>query len=402
MPRSIVTIWLDRIIYWGLIVQIIALPLRHSDTVVLAAFALPLLALIARRVITRQKYGPTPMDLPLALFLAAALVSLLYSVDPAETIDEIRSDIIIPLATFYLAAWGLRSRSQLLGLGQAAVVVLGLLTGYGIIHFFAVGGQLSSYAYREASLSPDYHFLGTYLITAFPLALIVAVSHPRRIWLWAGRAVALSVPLGVYITFDRGCWLALVFMGLALYPLFIQRLGIYLVGLGLAVAALLVVTPTGVLIHGQKIGVYTGEEIEANTFSQRALVWSYCLDGIRAKPLSGIGYGRHNFKKAFPEFWQHYQRWQLWHCHNTYLDLAIQMGLLGLAAFAFLMVTALRMAYGIWRRAGPGRLWGAAGVLCVGALLVRIFWDSFYIDEHIRLLWLFLGAIWAASRMEEA
>ena len=77
MPSAALITWLDRIIYWGLIVQIIALPLRHSDTVVLAAFALPLLALIVRRAFTRQKYGPTPMNLPLALFLAAALISLL-------------------------------------------------------------------------------------------------------------------------------------------------------------------------------------------------------------------------------------------------------------------------------------------------------------------------------------
>ncbi len=392
----------EAIIYGGLMVQLVALPLRDNDTLITLTFLLTVAALTFRLIITGLKVKATPMDLPFGLFLAAALASTLYSVNPAETLDEIRADILIPCLTFYLAAWGINDQRRLMGLGRAAVVGLGLLSAYGIIHFFASGGSLTSYVYREASLAEDYHYLGTYLVVAFPLALVVALRAINPWWRWTARMVSLMTPLAVYITFDRGCWVALTLTGLALHPFFIQRLKVYLIGLAATALAIVLLLPSGVLVHGQKIGLYGGQEIEANTLSQRMLVWSYCWRCLKTNPWGGIGYGRHNFAPAFPDFWQRYKKFQLWHCHNTYLDLALQTGLVGLAAFLFLAYRALKMAFSLWRRAGPMAVWGAVGFLSLAAFLVRILWDSFYVDEHVRLVWLVLGLTWTATRLEES
>jgi putative inorganic carbon (HCO3(-)) transporter len=392
---------LDRVIYWGLMAQIVLLPLAHVATLLWVTFSLTIAAFVLKAFQGGIRFRVTVMDLPFALFVAATLVSTLYSVDRLETLDQVRSDVIIPMANFYLAAWGLRRRSELTGFSRAAVIIIGVLSVYGIVHFFVSGGELGSYLYRESSLSDNYHYLGTYLVVVLPLVLMNAAREANRIWLWTARGVALLAPMAIYITYDRGCWLALGVIGLCLYPLLIRRLKVYLTGLAAAALIVILLIPSGVLVHGKWIGAYKGKAIEANTLSQRLMVWDYCLRCLETNPWTGIGFGRENFKLAFAEFVSHYEKFQLFHCHNTYFDLALQVGVLGLAAFLLMAYAGLHLSFAVWTRAGPVRDWGAAGFLCLVGFMTRIMWDSLYMDEHARVLWLVLGAVLAASHVAD-
>ncbi len=388
-------------IFWGLMGQILLLPLAHSATALTVVMLLTVAAFVIKALKGGIRFGPTPMDLPFLFFVGATLVSAFYSVDKFETLDQIRSDVVIPMANFYLAAWGLRSRADLRGISRAAVVIVAILAGYGIIHFFAVGGRLNSYLYREPSLSENYHYLGTYLVVVLPMVLKTAVTERSGVWLWAARVTAVITPLAVYITFDRGCWLAMAVIGICLYPFLIRRFKIYLLGLTVTALAVILLIPSGVLIHGKWIGAYKGKAIEANTLSQRLMVWDYCWRCLKEKPWTGIGFGRENFKLGFADFVQHYAKFQLFHCHNTYFDLAIQTGLMGLVAFLLMAYSGLHMSFSIWTRAGPAKVWGAVGFLCLVGFMLRIMWDSLYLDEHVRVLWLVLGVVFAASRVGE-
>lgn len=392
----------DQAVLWGLAVQIVVLPLQYNDIPLYTAFFISLAGLLYNLAAGRSRARTTPLDVPLALFIIAGLTSLLFSVDRLETLDEIRGDIIVPTVTFFIAAWGIWSRDQLRGITRAAVFGQLLLGVYGLLHFYIVGGTLDSYAYREASLADDFHYFGTYLLVAFPLVVLAALRETDRIWRWASRAGAVITAPAAYITFDRGCWGGLILMGLILYPLLVSNFKTYLKWLALSILIVIVVVPSGVLIHGEKAGLYSGDDIEANTLSMRMTVWNYCLRNLAVNPFTGFGFGRHNFKKAYPEFYKKYKYYQLWHCHNSYLDLALQLGLPGLAVFLGLILTAFTAAFNQWRRAGPLKDWGAVGMLILIGFTARLFWDSFYIDEHIRLLWLTLGAVFAARRLEQA
>lgn len=390
---------LDKAVFWGLMAQIVLLPLAHAATALTVVTILTVLAFALKALRGGVRFSPTPLDLPFLLFIGATLVSTFYSVDRFETLDQIRSDVVIPMANFYLAAWGLRRWEELRGISRAAVVIVGVLAGFGIIHFFIQGGSLDSYLYRESSLSDNYHYLGTYLVVILPVVLKAALSERSRPWLWAARITALITPLGVYITFDRGCWLAMAVIGIGLYPFLIRRFKFYLAGLAVCALAVALLIPSGVLVHGKWIGAYKGRAIEANTLSQRLMVWDYCWRCLKEDPWIGIGFGRENFKLAFADFVNHYGKFQLFHCHNTYFDLALQIGLTGLLAFLLMAYAGLNMSFTIWTRAGPAKAWGAVGFLCLVGFMFRIMWDSLYLDEHVRVLWLVLGVVFAASRI---
>lgn len=399
ISRDKTIVHLDRLIYWGLMAQVLLLPLAHTATPLTIAMVVSVLAFLLKALLGGIRFRPTAMELPFAFFIAATLVSTFSSVDRLETLDQIRSDVIIPMANFYLVAWGLTERRQILGLGRAAVVILGILSAYGIAHFFWAGGSLASYLYREASLSEDFHYLGTYLVVVLPFVLATAVAEQSRFWKRAAWAVAAITPMGIYITFDRGCWLALAVIWLAACPLVLKNLRLHLTTLAVAAIAVILIIPSGVLVHGKWIGVWHGRAIEANTLSQRLVVWTYCWRCLVQEPFTGIGFGRENFKLAYADFVNYYAKFQLFHCHNTYFDLALQIGLLGLIGFIIMALTGLKMAYSIWRRAGPAGLWGGAGILCLAGFLVRIVWDSLYLDEHARVLWLMMGLVFAAGRV---
>ena len=193
----------------------------------------------------------------------------------------------------------------------------------------------------------------------------------------------------------------MVVIGLCLYPFLLRRYKLYLSCLAVGALAVALLVPSGVLIHGKWIGAYKGKAIEANTLSQRLVVWDYCWRCLKEEPWTGIGFGRENFKLAFADFVNHYGKFQLYHCHNTYFDLALQIGLMGLLAFLLMAYAGLNMSFSIWTRAGPAKAWGAVGFLCLVGFMFRIMWDSLYLDEHVRVLWLVLGVVFAASRIPE-
>jgi O-antigen ligase len=191
-------------------------------------------------------------------------------------------------------------------------------------------------------------------------------------------------------------------IGLGLYPTFLKRFKVYLAGLAAVALAVALLIPSAVLIHGRWIGVHEGKDIEANTLSQRLVVWDYCWRCFKENPLTGIGLGRNNFWPAYAEFVTFYEKFQLFHCHNAYFDMALQTGLPGLLAFLVLFGAGLVVCWRIWVRAGPtARFWGAAGFLSLAGFVVRLLWDSLYQDEHARVLWLVLGLVWAARRIED-
>ena len=136
---------LDRAVYWGLMGQILLLPLAHVATVLTVVTVLTLVAFIIKAPAgAGSASSPPPWICPSCFSWGPPWSSTFYSVDRFETLDQIRSDVVIPMANFYLAAWGLGKWAELRGISRASVVIVGVLAGFGIIHFFVQGGRLDS------------------------------------------------------------------------------------------------------------------------------------------------------------------------------------------------------------------------------------------------------------------
>lgn len=347
----------------------------------------------------------TPLDLPLALFLATGLFSLVTAIDPGYSLHELRGEMLKGILIYYLAVNNLRTEAR------ARVVLLALAAGvvvmdvYGVIHFFSSGGGLISAGVREAGLHRGNQELATYLVQMGPyLILGLFWLKGRRNLAIVGAVLALHF-LMAHVTFNRIALVALVIeVGLIL---FLAGLSWKIV-LGSLVGAVLVlalVMPRPIIVLGDKqyeglarvggIGVLGLE-------GSRLEMWKTAVNHLRLRPFTGLGFGRRSYTKGFPEMKGLHHNY--WHAHNAFLNLAVELGLQGLAAFCFILY---RIFTNLWPGRGLDAVWrraGTAGFIITGAWVmtagyfIRNLTDDIYNNDAALLFWLLVGCAFSMKR----
>jgi hypothetical protein len=55
----------------------------------------------------------------------------------------------------------------------------------------------------------------------------------------------------------------------------------------------------------------------------------FSLEKIGKNPFQMLGFGQRSFVKKYKDFYLKYKGAQLWHAHNTFLNISLQTGLQG-------------------------------------------------------------------------
>jgi O-antigen ligase len=133
----------------------------------------------------------------------------------------------------------------------------------------------------------------------------------------------------------------------------------------------------------------------------RIAIYAANLDIVRDHPILGLGFGRYQ-RVARPYYDRHPLADRRSHAHNNFLQIAAESGLVGLAAFTLLFVTALRYGAETVRTArdpaGRATALGACLALTgflVGGLTQYTFGDS----EVAMTMWATLAVL---MRLREA
>jgi O-antigen ligase len=375
----------------------------------LLLFALPLAAITAVREITlglavffwlaamagqrRILIRRTPLDLPLVVFLAAALLSLVWAVNPAYSFKEIRGELLKGLLVFYLALYSLQTSERLRQTWLVLLAGSALLLAVAFWDFFQAGGTLNDYYIRARSLHSGYGSYGTYLITVFPYLLVLFLAPLDRWQRIGALVITAGTACAIYVTFGRAMWLA-AGVEVLLVAGWLKKGKVLLVLVLLGALAVLVV-PRTVWFHGERLpeaadGV---SRQMGGTGGDLLDIWKLAVAHIREDPFRGIGFGRHSFSEAFSDFRASHQP-LLWHAHNTLLNLTFQTGIQGLLAVLWVFGVIL------WKTLRPpatdasdpwtGLFSLATGVMVVG-FLVRNFFDDFFVDDNALLFWFLVG-----------
>lgn len=360
------------------------------------AAGLLLLPWLARLLAAGRISVPTPLDGAMALLFLAACAGLAVGADPAVGLPRFWS-VILGLALYYALANSLpgvraaRLVGDLLVAGGAGLALLTLL-GSDWLNARMMGLPL----YRALPpllrdpgdgglFNPRVMGMGLAVLLPVPLAMALLGRGARRRLL--GLAVALLMA-GVAILCQS--LQAVLGMGAALVVLAAWRSRWLLLALplalGLAVAALAVVGPETVAMialspdHPAGLGVVL-----------RLDMWSRALAMVRDLPYTGIGLD------AFPlvqsGFYTGFIIGPEPHAHNLYLQLALDLGLPGLAAFLWLVLAFGRMAVRAGGRgAEPGDRALLAGTAAgLAAYLAAGFMDTPWATKPGVLLWALLG-----------
>jgi len=302
-----------------------------------------------------RRLRPAPLDLPVAAFLICRILSTVTSVTPLASWKGLEKSGLM-LAYYPLAHMAL-GRSRRLGgiyLFLAAVVVAAVVGSAD----YAFGS-----AARVASRTTGYTTFAEILAVAICLlAGLAAFAPARRIWAWGAAALA---PAGALVlTFCRGQWLALAAGVGVVGVLKDRRVFALLLVVAAFAAAATYLAPAGLASGRFSLGDPAFE-------NYRDILWKGGLDVAFARPLTGFGPG--TIKAVFPyqtRFYSPVEKVIGW--HNDFLQLAVESGLVTVAAALWLLAAAIRSAWRSFRRdaAAPAVRGLGVGLLAATAVVV--------------------------------
>jgi O-antigen ligase len=266
-----------------------------------------------------------------------------------------------------------RSRVRLL------VLVLGLAPG-----LLTLRGILEDPSVLSLDLAHRFGFpldhantAGYLFSMSIPLAMGLVVSERGKLR-WLSIASCAAQLLGLTLTYSRGAWLG---CGAAVFLLLVASKNWKALLCILAVPLLLFV-----FVEPLRSRVLTLARPEADfAMRERTEVMREAVHLGLEHPILGLGYGRDHLKEALRENIQGSaaETKPIWHAHNVYIELFADTGVLGLAAFLWLLGRSqLELARRAYReRDGDRIIWLGAGGAWIAAAVTGIGDVPFYHHE---------------------
>jgi O-antigen ligase len=325
-------------------------------------------------------------DAPLSLFLAAALLSLLVSQYLVLSVRELRALVLEPVAFLWLLLV-LGSQSSAPSGARGFVMAASVTAAAAIAQLaLGIGGTEAEGVRRAQAWYPQPNHLALMLGRALPFLLAFALVW--RGWLvWLGLIV---VAVALLLTFSTGGWLgSSVAVIVVLLALGWRRVG---VRVGVAGAAVLG------LVFGMAAAGLLPERLNPlrQTGGFRLDLWASSVEMVRDHWLLGVG--PDNFAYLYQQVYLRegaIAEPNLSHPHNWVLHFWLELGLLGLVAFVWLVVRfwhAARRALHV--AASDQRVFAAGALGSMADTLVHGWIDnSYFLVDLAFVFWLTVALV---------
>jgi len=323
-----------------------------------------------------------------ALFLFWGSISVLWAVEPSDALRQLATSTA--LIIFYLVAVSFRITEEEFKWVVRLAILGGFLAATFAVYEYSAGinwaqGSGASLVERgslivgETEVNPDFFALKLII----PISLAVAAFLAARSW-W-GRllsfcALAITV-LALLLTMSRSALLSL----LVLIIVFLVRLRLYrrLLPVVLLGSILLAAMPASFFRRIQEATETGG--------AGRTDIWRASLEMLKHYPLVGTGLG--NFVIVYRQYAGYSPKFHGFtrSPHNTYLDVLVELGVLGFGLFLIAIVTQIRDVSKSEKYSPVSRVWVVAGEAALYSLLVYGFFVDLIWDKSFWLAGMFLA-----------
>lgn len=320
--------------------------------------------------------------LPLGLYVTCTLVSMAMSFD-ARAISGGAHELLA-LATLPMALLLVRGRRQVRLLVDGLLVVAALCAVYGLIQLLFLG--YGGIDHRIPGPFSHYMTFAGVLLTADLLLIgdLVCGGH-RSVYRWAALGL---INLALLATLTRSAWVAFV---VALTLCLLLRRPRWVLAYVPAALLFAVLAPSTV-VH-RVVSIFDLQDVSNY---DRICMIDAGLSMVEERPLVGLGPGM--VRRVYP-IYRHPSAPRRWvpHLHNNLVHIAAEEGLPSLAAYLWLTVGSLLLAYRGYRRSRrePG---GASGLYLGGLLALAGFnlaglFEYNWGDTEVQRVALFLIAL---------
>jgi O-antigen ligase len=307
----------------------------------IALGALAVWVLLARRAGVVPSLR-APLLGPIAAFTAWTVVSALASERPLESLLAARG--VLNLAGLFVIASALSTPALARRVSAWLLAGLGLLALVALVQVAACPGPEATGLLRKCTRARGFYSI--YMTLAGVLAPLLAGAVPRlaradAALRWPGPAWLLGLG-ALLLTYVRGAWIGFA-AGVVVALAGLGRRGL-VAGLALLVlAALLLAGLPGVRDRLSTIGT-----LQDDTTRDRLAMLEAGVGLVQENPLAGIGPGQ--VKHVYPRVaTPQAMRRSTSHLHNTPLQITVERGLPGLAAWLWIFVAFLLRAGAVLR-----------------------------------------------------
>lgn len=261
---------------------------------------------------------------------------------------------------------------------DALLIAGGVIIGFGYIQVINQIGQnaLFSTISRPVSLLGNANALGAYLVVIIPLAISRAISARRSLFRLGWVCYALFATALLLLTFSRGAWLGFLVAGsiqalllagdfsarasISLQMWLLDRLKtkyiIPIIGIGAIVVIILVMLLQSFTLSGRSADL-------------RLPLWQNAIAQFSEKPVWGQGFFTYGRQLALD--WPHPPQNAHSHAHNIPLNIAAELGLLGLFAWIVSVAAVLKVIRSRWHNRANDGVILAGGIAAIGGFATQ-------------------------------
>ena len=344
-----------------------------------------------------------PLWQPVLAFSAVSLVSALASGHAVTALGASKGLLLV--AALYVTADALTGPADGHRFLSALLVVVTVAAVVGLLQTIACPGSAADYgppAWLYHRCSRARGFFSIYMTLAGVLSLVLLATVPRLLpgaalprWPALPWLVSLA---GLLATYTRGAWMGFAAGVLALLPM--SRKGRWILLGGLIVLAL------AALAGSQQLRqrFLTMGDPRDPTVTERVYMWRSGLAMWRRHPLLGVGPGevKRDYEiYALPEAIKK----RTSHVHSTPLQILVERGALGLAAWLWIWVAFFTKSINLLRRLPADSARERALVVgslaaVVGFLVAGLSEYNFGDSEVVMVAWALMALPWVVDAKE--
>jgi O-antigen ligase len=299
----------------------------------------------------------TPLTYPLIIFLLWSALSIFWSLDRENSINDVQAHLLNHIMLYFLLVSFFYTKKRFNSLAWIVVASATIFSIAGMVYYYIImdspittrfGTLLKNSVHVSVELPGNA--IGTLTITAIFICLYFFFHEPylyRRVAIISCALVAFVATL---LTHSRGTLVSLIIAGTILLLIKNKKLVPFFL---VAMVVIVTVSPLK-------------SSLDTTSLSQRLKINYVAMEVLKDYPILGIGFGMLTFNnkidmeayvKKVPE---KYRPTDILGAHNWLLDIAVRIGLVGLILFLSIIFVFGKMCWEIIRYARDSgiRDWG--------------------------------------------
>lgn len=379
---------LNKLVIIFLLLYVISTPMGISSSQIALGFAFLfwIIGIFSKKIpLIRSK-----LDLPILLFLLCGLIASLFGISPLHNLNGFRT--MGWMLIYFLVVNNVKEEKDSRRLIEVLILATAVSATYGIFQYLA-NCQRPGPPVRSGGIMGSYMVFGHHLALTLPFAAaLLFIEEGKKKKTIFG--VAILIMFGCLIfTFTRGAWLGAAF-GLFLMGILKSKRGWYLIPAGiLLLITILFAFPKSYFAQRIKTTI----TLQDGSAQERIYLWKATSQMIKDRPL--LGYGWEGFRKVYPKYvLPRAKQPGLVHAHNTFLDICIDCGIIGLGIFIWLFALLIYSSYRLFKYAG-GKYSKMMGLAAIGSftgfLIGGLTQYNFGRSDNAMLLYFLMGIIMA-------